>query len=77
MLVKAKYTGCPKKPKSIGINALFEFECPLNLNAKMRKRNAKMHKEMKIYLCKAHDFLLLHGNVQISFLSPPHTRATC
>jgi hypothetical protein len=30
--------GVPKKPKSIEINALFEFECPLNLNAKMRKR---------------------------------------
>ena len=26
------------KHKSTEINALFEFECPLNLNAKMRKR---------------------------------------
>jgi hypothetical protein len=34
----AIYIQCvPKKPKSIEINALFEFECPLNLNAKMRK----------------------------------------
>ena len=38
MFVREIYTGCPKKPKSIEINALFEFECPLTLNEKMRKR---------------------------------------
>jgi hypothetical protein len=35
--------GVPKNPKSIEINALFEFECPLNLNAKMRKILKRVH----------------------------------
>jgi hypothetical protein len=38
------YTGCPKKTKTIEINALFEFEYPsTKLNAKMRKILTRVH----------------------------------